>query len=372
MQMDKQQTNNFTKGKFTWTIQNFSKLNSQNLHSEAFVVGGYPWRILLYPKGNDTDHLSLYLAAADTTSLAYDWSRNATFSLAVINHQDAKWTVKSETQHRFNSNVSDWGFTKFMPISAIEKGYLVNDMFIIVAEVSVLKSGNENQAAVDTSQKSGGQSRQTEVEPTQKEDQGQNENIAPPLSAQSSREPIEHIGDPSLPTELSSTPVAELMDFKNVGKIEKAFVPLLEEICSKHPSLIESQQKRTPQYSEWAFTALGRVLHFLNSKRVKDMNDEASDHLQILWDELETFKFDLIWLEPHVHSALGMKTYLEKAKQLKKLKEKEVALDMEIKRLTAKLAAAKTDFEITTRDLVQAQEGFEERDIDVILGYGRP
>ncbi|KAF7842920.1 MATH domain and coiled-coil domain-containing protein [Senna tora] len=165
----------------------------------------------------------------------------------------------------------------------------------------------------------------------------------------------------------------ELIDFKGVGKIEKVFVPLLEEVCSKHPSLLECQQKRSRRFSEWAFTALGRILHFLKTKKVKDMmNDEACDHLQILWDELETFKFDLTWLEPHVQSALGMKSHLEKAMQLKKLKENVNALEMETRRLKAKLAAAEIDLEIARRDLVQAQEGFEERDTDAILGYGRP
>jgi len=54
-------------------------------------------------------------------------------------------------------------------------------------------------------------------------------------------------------------------------------------------------------FIEYAFRALGRVLHFLKNKKIKDMDIDACNHLQILWDELlEQFRFDLIWLELHV------------------------------------------------------------------------
>lgn len=29
--------------KFTWKIDNFSHLNVENIRSEPFVLGGYPW-----------------------------------------------------------------------------------------------------------------------------------------------------------------------------------------------------------------------------------------------------------------------------------------------------------------------------------------
>jgi ubiquitin carboxyl-terminal hydrolase 7 len=30
-------------GKFTWTIENFSKINLRKHYSETFTVGGYKW-----------------------------------------------------------------------------------------------------------------------------------------------------------------------------------------------------------------------------------------------------------------------------------------------------------------------------------------
>ncbi|KAG2300660.1 hypothetical protein Bca52824_037132 [Brassica carinata] len=36
--------------KFTWTIPNFSRQNTRKLYSDVSVVGGYKWRILIFPK----------------------------------------------------------------------------------------------------------------------------------------------------------------------------------------------------------------------------------------------------------------------------------------------------------------------------------
>ncbi|PWA47844.1 hypothetical protein CTI12_AA495810 [Artemisia annua] len=68
--------------RFTWTIENFSRLTCKKLYSDVFVVGGYKWRVLIFPKGNNVDHLSMYLDVADSTALPYGWSRYAQFSLA--------------------------------------------------------------------------------------------------------------------------------------------------------------------------------------------------------------------------------------------------------------------------------------------------
>lgn len=51
-------------------------------------------RILIFPKGNNADHLSMYLDVADAATLPYGWSRFAQFSLAVINRMNNKLTVK--------------------------------------------------------------------------------------------------------------------------------------------------------------------------------------------------------------------------------------------------------------------------------------
>ncbi|KAF3956743.1 hypothetical protein CMV_018165 [Castanea mollissima] len=71
--------------KFTWTIDNFTRLNTKKHYSEVFVIGSYKWRILVFPKGNNVDHSSMYLDVTDSSTLPYGWSRYAQFSLAVVN-----------------------------------------------------------------------------------------------------------------------------------------------------------------------------------------------------------------------------------------------------------------------------------------------
>ncbi|KAK9019655.1 hypothetical protein V6N11_054168 [Hibiscus sabdariffa] len=133
-------------GRFTWTVENFSRLNTKKLYSEIFFVGGYKWRILIFPKGNNVDCLSMYLDVADSETLPYGWSKYARFSLAVCHQIHNKYTIRKDTEHQFNARESDWGFTSFMPLGELydpHRGYLVNDTIIVEAEVDVSKVGDD-------------------------------------------------------------------------------------------------------------------------------------------------------------------------------------------------------------------------------------
>jgi hypothetical protein len=113
--------------------------------------------------------------------------------------------------------------------------------------------------------------------------------------------------------------------------------------------------------AELVSAALGRVLYFLKTRKVKDMNEQACKDLQVLWDELKKFKFDLTWLEPHVQSALGLKSYVEKSLHVEKLKD-----DMVL--LKEKLASAEVNLDGEI-DLLKAK-GFKEIGLDSELGCG--
>ncbi|KAF5959433.1 hypothetical protein HYC85_000642 [Camellia sinensis] len=131
--------------RFTWTIENFTRLNTMKLYSEILFVGGYKWRVLIFPEGNNVDHLSMYLDVADSAPLPYGWSRYAQFSLAVVNQINNKFTVRKDTRHPFNAQESDWGFTSFMPLSELYdpgRGYLVNDTIVVEADVAVRRDGD--------------------------------------------------------------------------------------------------------------------------------------------------------------------------------------------------------------------------------------
>ncbi|KAF8398034.1 hypothetical protein HHK36_016960 [Tetracentron sinense] len=131
--------------RFTWTIKNFSGLIANKYYSENFFIGGYKWRVLIFPKGNKVDHLSMYLDVADSANLPNGWSRYAHFSLAVVNQINNKYTVRNDTQHHFNAREGDWGFKSFIPLSELYdpgRGYLVYDTCIVEAKVAVLRIVN--------------------------------------------------------------------------------------------------------------------------------------------------------------------------------------------------------------------------------------
>ncbi|KAB2627279.1 hypothetical protein D8674_020897 [Pyrus ussuriensis x Pyrus communis] len=351
---------------FTWTIENVSKLITRKHYSEVFLVGDWKWRILVFPKGNNVKELSLYLEVADASDLPYMWTRYAQFSLTVVNQLSRNMSITKEAQHEFNARETDWGFTSFMPLNEFYDGgkFVRNDKCIIEARVAVRKvdiKNFEDQGTGSSAPK----------EPSKQEDQA-----LKPSSVDSVQVP--HLSAPfTTPTseqgheKVLSAPDGKLMDFRGLGKIETAFVPLLEEVCSWHPSLIECQKKRSRTYIEWAFTALGRVLHFLKTTKVKDMTPDTSERVQLLWEELKTFKFDLGWLEPYVQSALDVKKLMERAGVVKTLREDVDALEMGVKRLRARLAVAEVDLEVAKRDLAKVVEGFGETDVNRELGYGR-
>ncbi|KAL6845478.1 hypothetical protein ACP4OV_024973 [Aristida adscensionis] len=126
--------------RFTWPIENFFKRNIRKYYSDEFVVGGYKWRVLVFPRGNNVDQLSMYLDSADANALPPGWSRYAQFSLAVVNQLDSRLSLRKEATHLFNARESDWGFTSYMPLVDLfdsSKGFVVNDKCIVEAEIAV-------------------------------------------------------------------------------------------------------------------------------------------------------------------------------------------------------------------------------------------
>ncbi|KAL5221469.1 hypothetical protein ABZP36_026182 [Zizania latifolia] len=138
--VENEQIPEISTSRFTWTIENFSKLRNRKLYSDAFVVGGNKWRVIVFPTGNHVEYLSMYLDVADANLLPYGWNKYAQFSLAVINQLDSNYSLRKEAAHHFSIQGSDRGFTSFMPLVDLydlSKGYVVNDQCIIEAEVVV-------------------------------------------------------------------------------------------------------------------------------------------------------------------------------------------------------------------------------------------
>jgi len=126
-------------GNFTWRIDHFSQINRSELRSNSFDVGGYKWYILIYPQGCDVcNHLSLFLCVANHDKLLPGWNHFAQFTIAVIN-RDPKKSKYSDTLHRFRKKEHDWGWKKFMELSKLHDGFIVEDVLTIKAQVQVIR-----------------------------------------------------------------------------------------------------------------------------------------------------------------------------------------------------------------------------------------
>ncbi|XP_028804765.1 protein RESTRICTED TEV MOVEMENT 3-like [Neltuma alba] len=335
--MKNQEPKDLTCKKVAWTISNFSSLKINAPHySEIFAVGDCAWRLLIYRGKIDGKSFAIYLEVADASSLRQGWSILAAFSLTVVNQVSRTKSLTkgdADVPDKFCADSYSWGYKIFMPLSELgdpTSGYILNDKCIVEVELfSVTFEG---------------------IEPTSR-----------PTHPSLSKEPkdVESKDD-------------DVVDFKDLGKIEKKFVPLLEEVCSWHPSLMDCQKNKSRKFTEWVFTALGRVLQFLKGKKWKDMNEEACEKLRQVWEELEMSRLDLSWLEPLVKSAVNMKGYDEKAEKVKKLKQNLVVVEAELKTIKEKLASTEQRVEMARKELVNAEQDFEEKDLDAKIGYGKP
>ncbi|PKI42930.1 hypothetical protein CRG98_036728 [Punica granatum] len=127
--------------RFTWKISNFSKLTSRKYHSEVFTVAGFKWwPILIFPKGNNADFISIYLDVPDSASLPIGWSRIVDFSLTVINQNCRDSSITKRTSHKFTRLEANWGFTSFMLLFELHdqtRGFRTQDTVVVEANVIV-------------------------------------------------------------------------------------------------------------------------------------------------------------------------------------------------------------------------------------------
>ncbi|KAL1331737.1 hypothetical protein AAHE18_12G208300 [Arachis hypogaea] len=199
--------------KFTWTINNNFYENTKKIYSQEFFIGGHSWRFLMFSKGNKVDYLSIYLDASDAATLPNGWTRFSKFQLVLINQVNSKMTEVREAQHTFNAKESNWGFNSFLRLADfydLRKGFIVNDTCIIEAKISVSTLELEKMLI----------------------------NLLHQFLLKYLLKPIEHADHPSS-MDMCAISIDELVDSRSLGKIEKALVSLLDEVCAKHPSVIE-------------------------------------------------------------------------------------------------------------------------------------
>lgn len=186
---------------FVYVLRRYDKIPDNKVYSPWHNFGGFQWRLLIFPKGNQSSShdLSVYLEcggpiprltapeygttsngkevgispAATNTKLV--WSRPAKFSLHLIHpmstigrahlapvkdDQDpegglsdvdvsegnlgvsspmlgARQDTPKETSHVFRDNASDWGFLEFAPFATLQPGQYADDDMNIVIMVRI-------------------------------------------------------------------------------------------------------------------------------------------------------------------------------------------------------------------------------------------
>ncbi|KAK5166165.1 uncharacterized protein LTR77_008426 [Saxophila tyrrhenica] len=127
-------------GKIDWLVENFNgtKENPNKevvMRSPVVSVGGYDWRIKFYPRGNDTDYLSLYLECVSMQADDYEGSEDfsdvalpflsegdklkkqravaAQLSIVMYNPAEPRTYEYHRDAHKFTKSNADYGWTRF-------------------------------------------------------------------------------------------------------------------------------------------------------------------------------------------------------------------------------------------------------------------
>ncbi|KAL1956846.1 hypothetical protein VTO42DRAFT_6796 [Malbranchea cinnamomea] len=132
----------------TWHIRNWTKMQRRE-HGPIFECGGYPWRVLFFPFGNQVEHASFYLEHGYTEENPppQDWYACVQFSLVLWKPSDPSVFIQHGAHHRFNAEEGDWGFTRFCELRKLfhhswegtDKPFVENDEACITAYVRVVK-----------------------------------------------------------------------------------------------------------------------------------------------------------------------------------------------------------------------------------------
>ncbi|KAK8998888.1 hypothetical protein V6N11_070067 [Hibiscus sabdariffa] len=128
--------------KHVWRIENFSKLESECLESNAFFSGDQIWKIQLYPKGRrygSGTHISLYLALEDSSTLTDGSKIFAEFTLRIQDQLQSRH-IAGKVNHWFSESSQESGWAKFVSLAYFHHtgaGCLVKDVCVVEAEVTV-------------------------------------------------------------------------------------------------------------------------------------------------------------------------------------------------------------------------------------------
>ena len=131
-----------------WEIKDWTALKDDKIRGPKFTCGGYEWNILLFPRGNNNNQLSLYIEPHPITIPGEEkkqWYVCAKFGLDLWNPNDPTAHYSSGSYHRFNENETDWGFSSLIDIRQLKsvlkdhkRPILENNQINITAYIKVI------------------------------------------------------------------------------------------------------------------------------------------------------------------------------------------------------------------------------------------
>ncbi|GMM36897.1 ubiquitin-specific protease [Saccharomycopsis crataegensis] len=116
---------------YTWEIENFDSLHEGKCTSPTFKCGDTEFQILMFPKGNDNNYLALYLAPLPKKitrqnsspdaqeTIDPTWYRCVQFGFVIWNPEHPEVNAFNKSQHRFNGEEPDWGFSTFTDLGNV-------------------------------------------------------------------------------------------------------------------------------------------------------------------------------------------------------------------------------------------------------------
>ncbi|GMH45366.1 hypothetical protein BSKO_13323 [Bryopsis sp. KO-2023] len=127
-------------GEFTWVVENFSQ-QDKKLYSKSFIVGTREWRLLLFPEGNPSaggsESVALYLDYPEAGITPPNLCPKARFELVAVNKEKPGSNIVREASHKFTESANDWGFTQFVAIRELPKGFVVDDTFTVKVRIAL-------------------------------------------------------------------------------------------------------------------------------------------------------------------------------------------------------------------------------------------
>lgn len=114
-------------GSFTWRIDNWYELTNDKYHSGKYKFDGLEWDLLIFPQGNHSRGVSIYLAPHPDPELVSvdndntDWHVCAQFAIVFSKPgEDANVQLSNKASHRFTATDKDWGFSNFIEVDYLK------------------------------------------------------------------------------------------------------------------------------------------------------------------------------------------------------------------------------------------------------------